>query len=203
MTGSAGGCGTVIPAQNPGGFIHVHLIQVTPVSDVVLRFSINFHLGMIRSQVTTAAGFGGSGLGQGEVVPGVTGGTGTGRSVGINPADTEIGPCISGEFSVIGNFHEGTVALLAAVHRSAWSFHHFPEKVVQTAQYFSGLGVMGRGELFRLQGVAFGTVCRGYDCSDECVEMFKTVDITLIGKVAFGASDTGVTMAAPLPAGYD
>jgi hypothetical protein len=100
MTTGTGRSLIIILTCPPSAPIHVHFATVSPERKAVFTPGINFNVGVFRAVVTSAAGFGLSGLLYGKNMTGMAGSAGTFAPVKVYPADARIGPGVGLQFAL-------------------------------------------------------------------------------------------------------
>src|SRR3989338_9467417 len=154
---------------------------------------------MVGTHVTAAAGVGRAGNAQGKSMPVVTSAARALTAVGIDAADSAVGPGRRVEFSVFGHFNLTAMALLAARNRRRPPLDDFSQHIVKRTDKRSGVGVAAVLLFFKFSGVAAAAVFRGNYRRDRIAVMLKNVGFHLFRPMAVIAADFCLRVPAGLP----
>ena len=203
VAGGARGSGGVVDAGDPLIRIQVHLVDLGAVDDAVLGFVVDLDLGMVGTDVAFTTGVRGTSLFAGEAVTAVASGAGALGAVGIQPANTRIGPATrQGTPFVLAfgdEFQLAAMALTTASVDCGGSAHHFAHEVIQGGKDVTGLGVMGAVHLLEFGGVALGAILGGDDDGDQRPLVIEGINLAFLRLVAVQAVDPVLAMLAVVP----
>ncbi len=148
--------------------------------------------------MATATGIGFPGLGGREVVAQMTGGTGALGTIGVDTANTGIGPAGLVQRTVGIHTHDGAVTGGAAhggdgrgSGQGGRAFHHFSQHIVQGTKNIARGGMVAAIKLFHFTLVALGTVFGRDDDRDHEILVHNGIFFAAVGLVAFVAAHVG------------